>query len=204
MNVLIKPASSLCNLRCGYCFYHDEANSRQTQSFGMMSINTLENIVSKALAAAGRECTFGFQGGEPTLARLDFFRELIRLQQKYNTRGIKINNALQTNGILIDDEWAQFFADNGFLVGLSLDGNQEIHDRYRKDENRARNFQSGKTGCKDIGETRCAVQCAERSDIGIGKARQRAYTDFSCTTALSISSIYHVWIRWRSQRKSIL
>ena len=99
----------------------------------MMSISTLENIVSKALAAAGRECTFGFQGGEPTLAGLDFFRELIRLQQRHNTRGIKINNALQTNGILIDDEWAQFFADNGFLVGLSLDGNQETHDRYRKD-----------------------------------------------------------------------
>ena len=133
MNILIKPASSLCNLRCGYCFYHDEANSRQTQSFGMMSINTLENIVSKALAEAKKECTFGFQGGEPTLAGLGFFRELIQLQQKHNTRGLKINNALQTNGTLIDDEWAQFFADNGFLIGLSLDGNRETHDRYRID-----------------------------------------------------------------------
>ena len=108
----------------------------------MMSVSTLENIVRKALEEAQGECTFGFQGGEPTLAGLDFFRELIRLQQKHNSRGLKINNALQTNGTLIDEQWAQFFADNGFLVGLSLDGNRETHDRYRTDANGAGTFKT--------------------------------------------------------------
>ncbi len=114
----------------------------------MMSISTLENIVSKALAAAKSNCTFGFQGGEPTLAGIGFFRELIRLQEKHNSRGLKINNALQTNGTLIDDEWAQFFADNGFLVGLSLDGNRETHDCYRKDAQGGGTFKTVRRAAK--------------------------------------------------------
>lgn len=133
MNILIKPASSSCNLKCDYCFYHDEASIRQTPNYGMMSIDTLKAIVSKALKTAKHQCTFGFQGGEPTLTGLDYFKEFIRLVKKNNTRGIKINNSLQTNGRLIDNEWASFFADNDFLIGLSMDGNEVLHDMYRKD-----------------------------------------------------------------------
>ena len=98
-----------------------------------MNLATLEAIVSKALSAAQGECTFGFQGGEPTLAGLDFFKTFIALVKKHNTRGIKVSLALQTNGLLIDDDWAAFFADNDFLVGLSMDGNGALHDKYRKD-----------------------------------------------------------------------
>jgi uncharacterized protein len=104
-----------------------------TESYGIMSIETLEILVKKALEQAEHACTFAFQGGEPTLAGLDFFRKLIEFEKKYNTKKITINNALQTNGVVIDDEWAKFLADNRFLVGLSLDGPKDIHDAMRVD-----------------------------------------------------------------------
>jgi uncharacterized protein len=148
VNILIKPASGSCNLSCDYCFYHDEADSRSTRSFGMMSIATLEAIVSKALAAEERECTFGFQGGEPTLAGLGFFKTFTALVKKYNTRNIKVSFALQTNGTLIDEQWATFFADNGFLVGLSLDGNAAMHDQYRKDSSGSGTFKQARRAAK--------------------------------------------------------
>ena len=134
INVLIKPASSNCNLCCGYCFYHDEAENRSIRSFGMMQRQTIEAIIKKALEYATGNCTFVFQGGEPTLAGLDFFRTVIELQKKHNTKALIINNALQTNGILINDEWASFLAQNKLLVGVSLDGHQSLHDLYRKDK----------------------------------------------------------------------
>lgn len=122
ITLLIKPASSLCNLRCRYCFYHDVASHRETASFGVMREELLETLVRKALEQADGQCMFGFQGGEPTLAGLDFYRKLVQLQKQYNTRGIRIINTIQTNGMLIDDEWAEFLAEHKFLVGLSLDG----------------------------------------------------------------------------------
>lgn len=134
IHVMLKPASGLCNMRCKYCFYADEMNHRAVSSYGMMSTETLEIIVRKTLALAEGECTFGFQGGEPLLAGLDFFRTLTALQKKYNTKGLKVSNALQTNGLLINEEWAAFFAENGFLLGVSLDGAQSLHDLYRRDD----------------------------------------------------------------------
>jgi len=83
LNLLIKPASSNCNLRCGYCFYHDEAASRSVRSYGYMKDETIEAIVKKSLAHATESCTFGFQGGEPTLAGLEFFRKVVALQKAY-------------------------------------------------------------------------------------------------------------------------
>ena len=133
ISLLIKPASSNCNLRCKYCFYHSIAENRTTSSYGMMSLETLEVLVRKALEHAEYSCTFAFQGGEPTLAGLDFFRKLIEYVNIHNNKKIKINYALQTNGMVINDEWAQFLHDNGFLVGLSLDGNKDIHDLLRVD-----------------------------------------------------------------------
>lgn len=135
ITLLIKPASSLCNLRCRYCFYHDVASHRETASFGVMREELLETLVRKALEQADGQCMFGFQGGEPTLAGLDFYRRLVQLQKQYNTRGIRIINTIQTNGMLIDDEWAEFLAGHEFLVGLSLDGTREVHDHFRVDEN---------------------------------------------------------------------
>lgn len=133
LHLLIKPASGLCNLRCKYCFYYDETQKREQASYGVMSLETLENVIGKALAYAQGSCTIAYQGGEPTLAGLDFFEESIRIQNRLNTRGLRIENAIQTNGVGLDENWARFFAQNHFLVGLSVDGTQQTHDCYRVD-----------------------------------------------------------------------
>lgn len=132
ITLLIKPASGSCNLRCRYCFYADEMNLRSEPTRGFMNEETLEILVKKTLQQVSHAATFAFQGGEPTLVGLDFYRHLIELEKKYNTNGITVHNSLQTNGIVLNEEWAQFLHDNQFLVGLSLDGYEELHDENRK------------------------------------------------------------------------
>lgn len=131
ITVLIKPSSSNCNLRCRYCFYYDVAANREHSSFGFMTEETVSQVIQKALDFAEGECTFAFQGGEPTLIGLEFFKKVIALQQKYNSKQIRINNAIQTNGYHLTEQWAGFFHDNHFLVGLSLDGNKHTHNVNR-------------------------------------------------------------------------
>lgn len=131
IHLLIKPASGLCNLRCKYCFYSDEMKNREVASFGVMSADTLQIIMAKVFDYADSAVTIAFQGGEPTLAGLDFFRLAVSLAEKYNRKKLAVQFAVQTNGIVVDDEWADFFAENKFLVGLSLDGIKETHDMYR-------------------------------------------------------------------------
>lgn len=137
LGLLIKPASGNCQLRCRYCFYENVTESRQVRSYGLMSLETLDILVAKAIVEADEQCSFSFQGGEPTLAGLDFYRQLIKLQQKYKAQSGKsrlvISNVIQTNGMLLDDDWCEFFAKNKFLVGLSLDGDRDIHDANRID-----------------------------------------------------------------------
>lgn len=133
INFLIKPASSSCNLRCKYCFYHSIAENREIASYGIMKEDTLEAVIKKGLEYADYYCGFAFQGGEPTIAGLDFFRKCIELESKYNTKNLKISNSLQTNGMLIDEEWAKFLHDNNFLVGLSMDGPKDVHNLNRID-----------------------------------------------------------------------
>lgn len=133
LHLLIKPASGLCNMRCRYCFYADETQNREVASYGIMTTETLEQVVAKALEAASGECTLAFQGGEPTLAGLPFFQAVVDTVKKYNRKKLGIHYAIQTNGYVMDDEWAGFFAKHHFLVGLSLDGNKETHDQLRPD-----------------------------------------------------------------------
>lgn len=135
ISLLIKPASSACNMRCRYCFYNAIAENRENAFEGMMTLETLEDIVKEALEAAEEFCSFAFQGGEPTLRGLDFYRTLVELVNKYNHKRLTIHYAIQTNGIAIDNEWAAFLAENAFLVGLSLDGPEEIHNLNRKMQN---------------------------------------------------------------------
>lgn len=106
-------------------------NNRKEKTYGMMSEETLDILVEKTLNrdAYGYLC---LSGRRPTLAGLDFFRALIEIEKKHNHRGIEIHNSLQTNGIVIDEEWARFLHDNHFLVGLSLDGYEQLHDENRK------------------------------------------------------------------------
>ena len=133
LSIMLKPASSLCNLRCQYCFYADEAAHREQASYGIMSEDTLEAILKRTLAFAEGSCTIVYQGGEPTLAGLDFFRRAIALETKWNVNGVAIHHSIQTNGMMLNREWAAFFKEHRFLVGLSLDGNRKVHDANRLD-----------------------------------------------------------------------
>lgn len=135
LSIMIKPASGLCNLHCSYCFYADESANRERASYGIMSVESLEQIIKRVLAHAEGNCTIAFQGGEPTLAGLDFFRKVMELQRKWNINHVKISSAIQTNGILIAREWASFFREYNFLVSISLDGNRRVHDANRLDDN---------------------------------------------------------------------
>lgn len=133
LSLLIKPASSGCNLKCTYCFYHSLSESREVRSYGIMREDVLENMVKRVLNEAEGHCSFAFQGGEPTLAGLEFFEKLIQFQKKYNKKNLEIYNSMQTNGTLIDEKWAKFLSENKFLVGLSMDGPKDIHNLNRKD-----------------------------------------------------------------------
>lgn len=130
--LLIKPSSGMCNLRCRYCFYHDVTQNRQEASYGFMSEETMEQVVKKALDAAEGSCTIAFQGGEPTLIGLPFYRKVMEMQKKYNQKKIPVYNAIQTNGYGLSREWAEFFHENHFLVGISVDGTIHTHNCYRK------------------------------------------------------------------------
>lgn len=134
---MTKPIGPLCNLDCEYCFYlkKDKLFNHKNKSEFKMTHNTLDIYIKKYIEAHIKfnEVTFSWQGGEPTLSGLDFFREATKLQKKYSPKGMIVNNALQTNGTLITDEMAIFFRENNFLIGISIDGPEDIHNRYRKD-----------------------------------------------------------------------
>ena len=132
-SILIKPASANCNMDCEYCFYKCLSSNREEYSKGFMTEETLEKLIIQAIDYAEGYVAFAFQGGEPTLAGISFYKKAVELQKKYNTKNITIENTIQTNGMAIDEEWAKFLAKNNFLVGLSLDGPKKIHDRHRRD-----------------------------------------------------------------------
>ncbi len=133
-HLMVKPAGASCNLRCQYCFYLPK-KSLYDESHVRMSNDVLKEYTRQYIAAQSvPEVTFAWQGGEPTLMGLDFFRRAIKYQQQFQRPGMVIHNTMQTNGILIDDEWCNFLREQHFLVGLSLDGPQELHDAYRTDK----------------------------------------------------------------------
>ena len=131
ISVLIKPASSQCNMSCDYCFYCDEAFKRLQCSYGFMDEKTLKNTIRKTLLRADGMASYVFQGGEPTLCGLDFFKKAVAYQRQYNKNNIQVYNALQTNGFALTEEWCIFLKENNFLVGLSLDGTEKIHNSLR-------------------------------------------------------------------------
>ena len=133
LSIMIKPASSLCNLRCKYCFYCDVAESRESFSFGVMNEATAERLIKSALDFAdGESVAFAFQGGEPLIAKLEYFRFFVSCVGENNKKNSRIFYSVQTNGTLVTDEWCEFFRENEFLVGLSLDGDRE-DNRFRLD-----------------------------------------------------------------------
>ncbi|TVP75409.1 MAG: anaerobic sulfatase maturase [Puniceicoccaceae bacterium] len=128
---MTKAAGAACNLDCTYCYYLEKEALYETRGRTRMSMETLEVFVRDYIRSQPTNLvTFAWQGGEPTLMGIDFYREAVRLQQLYSD-GREIENAFQTNGTRLDDAWCEFFSKNGFLVGISIDGPKEIHDAYR-------------------------------------------------------------------------
>lgn len=129
--LLIKPACADCNLNCTYCFYAAKAGLYPENAVHRMSDAVLERLVSGYMATPQPQYVFGWQGGEPTLMGIDFFRKATTLQESCGRRGVSVSNGLQTNGTLLTDEFAAHLARYAFLLGVSLDGPAELHDRYR-------------------------------------------------------------------------
>jgi uncharacterized protein len=133
-HIMAKPTGSACNLNCDYCFFLKKERLYPGSNFRMA--DDVHEAYIKQLFEAHEvpQVTVAWQGGEPTLMGLDFFRRSVELQKKYQKPGTGVENTFQTNGILLDDEWCRFFYENSFLIGLSLDGPKELHDFYRKDK----------------------------------------------------------------------
>jgi uncharacterized protein len=133
-HLLAKPTGSRCNLDCKYCFFLSKEKLYPGSNFRMTD-DLLENYICQNIQCQEvPEVTIAWQGGEPTLMGLDFFRRSIELVKKYKRPGMRVHNTMQTNGVLLNDEWCKFFHDHKFLIGLSLDGPRDMHDTYRKDK----------------------------------------------------------------------
>lgn len=135
-HVMVKPSGAACNLNCAYCFYLSKLELADGVGAGRMSDEVLELFIRQYIAGVtGEEVVFSWQGGEPTLRGLEFFRKVVALQKQHAKPGQRIENDLQTNGTLLDEEWCAFLKEHRFLVGLSIDGPRELHDRFRVAKN---------------------------------------------------------------------
>ena len=130
-HIMAKPVGPICNLNCEYCFYLEKENLYPATSSWAMTGELLESFIRQYIdAQEAPTISFAWQGGEPTLLGVDYFRKIVELEKRY-ANGKRIENSFQTNGVLLDDAWAEFLAENRFLVGLSIDGPAELHDCYR-------------------------------------------------------------------------
>ena len=133
-HLLSKPTGAICNLDCAYCFFLDKAAFYPGSKFHM-SDDVLEQYIRQLIESHQTDSVnIAWQGGEPTLMGLDFYRRAIALVEKYRPPGMRFLHTLQTNGTLLDDEWAAFFKQHDFLIGISIDGPAELHDVYRVDK----------------------------------------------------------------------
>jgi len=145
-HVMAKPTGPICNLDCKYCFYLEKENLYPRTSSWAMPDNVLESYIRQYIEAQESPTIhFAWQGGEPTLLGVDYFRKIVELEKKY-ANGKRIENALQTNGVLLDDAWGEFLAANHFLVGVSIDGPRELHDCYRVNKGGQATFDAVKAG----------------------------------------------------------
>jgi len=134
LNLLVKPIGSACNLNCAYCYYLEKEKLYPAKGGRVMSDALLEKYIREFFASQESSVVrFDWHGGEPTLLETDTFRKIVRWQKHY-AGGRQVVNSLQTNGTLLTHEWANFFREHGFLIGISIDGPRHIHDRYRRDK----------------------------------------------------------------------
>ncbi|MDH5285269.1 MAG: anaerobic sulfatase maturase [Betaproteobacteria bacterium] len=148
-HVMAKPAGPACNLDCTYCFYLGKESLPGGAGTGRMSDELLETFIRDYIAGVtGDEVVFSWQGGEPTLLGIDFFAKAVALQRRHAKPGQRIENDLQTNGTLLDENWARFLKENRFLVGLSVDGPKDVHDRFRVTKRGKPTFDQVMTGAR--------------------------------------------------------
>ena len=178
LNLLIKPSSGMCNLNCTYCFYHDLMSKREIPSYGFMSGEIRETLIKKALDYAAGQCSFGFQGGEPTMIGLEFYKEFVELVKQYNHKNLDVSFYIQTNGYQLSQEWVKFLAKHHFLTGISLDGTIHTHNRYRKNYD-------GKDSFAQVMET---IELFDRY-----KAEYNILTVVNQATAMSVRKIYQFY-----------
>ncbi|KAA6461986.1 anaerobic sulfatase maturase [Acidobacteria bacterium AB60] len=151
-HIMTKPIGPLCNLDCAYCFYLEKERLYPGTQQWAMPEELLERYVREYIAAQpGDEVHFAWQGGEPTLLGVEFFRTVVALEKRY-AGGKVIHNALQTNGTLLDDAWGAFLAEERFLVGISIDGPRQLHDRLRVDKGQAPTFDRVLRGLETLKE----------------------------------------------------
>ena len=132
--VMAKPVGSRCNMHCAYCYYLEKGQFSSHAKQTRMSFDLLEKLIRQTIESCGGPVvSFTWHGGEPTLAGLDFYKKAVELEKKYLPRGWQVWNNLQTNGLLLNDAWCRFLKENGFDVGLSIDGCEAVHDRNRRD-----------------------------------------------------------------------
>ena len=178
--VMAKPRGAVCNLACDYCFYLSK-EALYPGGRSRMSREVLEMLVRQRLEAnRSPEVTFDWQGGEPTLTGLDFFRQTVELQRRCARPGVRVLNALQTNGTMLDREWCRFLRENGFLVGVSLDGPRDCHDAFRRDKAGAPTFERVMAGIALLREERVdfnVLTCVHAANAGLGRDVYRFLRD---------------------------
>lgn len=149
-HVMVKPHGPICNLECQYCYYLPKKNL-YPDSDCIMTEEILEEFTKQYInAQKTRLVTFAWQGGEPLLMGLKFFEKAVEFQQKYKKPGMQIENTLQTNGTLVNEKWAEFFAKHNFLIGISIDGPPNLHNIYRKDKAGNGSFENVKNGLLNL------------------------------------------------------
>ncbi|PRY23583.1 uncharacterized protein CLV78_10473 [Aliiruegeria haliotis] len=175
-SIMTKPIGPRCNIDCTYCYYLEKEKLFPSEKKFRMSDEVLETyilqLIEASVEAGMPEVLFAWQGGEPTMLGVGYFQKIVELQKKHAPPGVRISNSLQTNGMLLDDSWGTFLAENGFLVGLSIDGPKKIHNRYRIDRAGRPTFDAVMRGLEVLqrhGVDHNALTTVHRANSGKGK-----------------------------------
>lgn len=193
-HAMAKRIGSTCNIDCTYCYYLHKEHLLEQHRGRRMGPSTLERYIRQYIEAQnGDEVIFSWQGGEPTMLGLDFFRDIVEIQKRYTPPGRRISNDLQTNGTLLDDAWCAFLKEHDFLVGLSIDGPRELHDAMRVDRKGRPTFDSVMRGAGTATQAWRAIQYADRREPD---QRQTAHRRLSLPAQRARLDLYPVHPLW--------
>jgi len=177
-HIMAKPTGAVCNLACKYCFFLTKEKLYPGSRFRMTD-EVLENYIRQYIEAQQiPEVTIAWQGGEPTLMGLDFFQRSIELERKYQKQGTTIQHSMQTNGVLLNDEWCEFFREHNFLIGISIDGPREMHDAYRVDKGGNPTFDRVMRGVRLLQKHKVEFNVLATVHAGNGDHPQEVYRFF--------------------------